>query len=185
MALAFRLGVHVQGVSENLETRDPSSKPETWAYVVHDVDAGQAQTELDTAHARDNVPETGKIFISATDPTAITISGPPTQLKTIFHRIPFFRDARSVPLPVYGGLCHAPHIYHDNDVLSILATPTGPLRAVSSNMQPVMAVHCTSTGQRYPAKTATELYASVLRELLTCPISVSYTHLTLPTKRIV
>src|SRR4051794_20602207 len=35
--LAFRMGIHVQGVSENLEARELSESPDTWAYVVHNV----------------------------------------------------------------------------------------------------------------------------------------------------
>lgn len=171
VTLAFRMGIHVQEISENLEARDPSSDPETWAFVVHNVDPIAAQTELDIAHARDGAPETGKIFISATSPTSITVSGPPTRLKAIFHKLPFFRDAKSVPLPVYGGLCHAPHIYSSEDAERILATQRRPLHAVTMGLRPVMDVYSTSTGQPYPAETSRELYAAVLMELLTKSIS--------------
>lgn len=32
--IAFRLGVHVDGVSQSLESREAADRPESWAYVV-------------------------------------------------------------------------------------------------------------------------------------------------------
>ena len=49
--VAFRLGVVVDEVSQNLEPRDPSSPPSAWASVVPDVLAKDVQNELDTIHA--------------------------------------------------------------------------------------------------------------------------------------
>jgi hypothetical protein len=48
--IAFRLGLLVAEVSQNLEARDLTSSPETWAYVVHDVAPYDAQKELDAIH---------------------------------------------------------------------------------------------------------------------------------------
>ena len=163
--LAFRLGIHVQGVSENLEARDLSESPDTWAYVVHNVDPTAAQNELDALHAREKVPDTGKIFVSAISRTSVTVSGPPARLKGLFNKSEFFRRAKSVALPVYGGLCHAPHIYSLQDTQSIvngrfLSTP-------STKSWPVMPVYSTSTGVPYTAKNATELFECVISELLT------------------
>lgn len=171
VALAFRMGVLVHEVSDNLDATDPSADPETWAFVVHDVDATAAQAELNAAQPSDAVAETSKIFISAYSPTSITVSGPPTRLKAIFHTIPFFRDATSIPLPVYGGLCHAPHVYDDHHVNRILAAQNRPLYALAEELRPVMSLYSTSTGTTYAAETAGDLFSSVLRELLTRPIS--------------
>ncbi|KAH8711843.1 putative polyketide synthase [Phaeosphaeriaceae sp. PMI808] len=168
--LAFRMGIHVQGVSENLEARDLSGPLETWAYVIHNVEPAAAQKELDTIHNSEEEPDTAKIFVSAISPTSITISGPPTRLKTIFHKSRYFRDTRSIALPVFGGLCHAPHVYNESDVTSILDRSEESLYTVSVETRPVMSVYSSSTGQPYLAKDAEELYICVLTELLTQPI---------------
>lgn len=165
------MGVHVQAVSDNLEARDLSGVPETWAMVVHNVDPIVAQKELDMIHTSEEAPDTTKIFISAFSPTSITISGPPSRLKGIFNKSRYFRDAKSIALPVYGGLCHAPHVYGLRDVKSILNTGGLPLFTIDTETQPVMSVYSTSTGQPYTAKNATELYTCVLSELLTQAIS--------------
>jgi hypothetical protein len=163
--LAFRLGIHVQGVSENLEARDLSEKPDTWAYVVHNVDPEAAQKELDNMHSLLEYPETGKLFVSAVSRTSVTVSGPPSRLKVLFNKSEFFRGTRFIALPVYGGLCHAPHIFGDRDIQSIVNGSS--LNSISTNACPVVPVYSTSTGLPYPAKTATELLESVVAELLT------------------
>lgn len=163
--LAFRLGIHVQGVSENLEARDMSEKPDTWAYVVHNVDPEAAKKELDDMNSLLETPETGKIFVSAISRTSVTVSGPPSRLKVLFNKSEFFRGTRFIALPVYGGLCHAPHIFGERDIQSIVHGSS--LNSISTNACPVVPVYSTSTGLPYPAKTATELFESVVAELLT------------------
>ncbi|EME79056.1 uncharacterized protein MYCFIDRAFT_34361 [Pseudocercospora fijiensis CIRAD86] len=162
--LAFRMGVHVFGVSENLEARDLSEKPETWACVVHNVDPAVAQKELDAMQPAGEVPETGKVFISAISRTSVTVSAPPQKLKALLNKCEFFRKARYIELPVYGGLCHAPHIYSAQDTESIVRGAS--LNARRKGLEPVVPVYSTSSGQPYAAKTATELFECVVSELL-------------------
>ncbi|KAL9079974.1 MAG: hypothetical protein Q9157_001171 [Trypethelium eluteriae] len=163
--LAFRMGIHVLSVSENLEARDLSESPDTWAYVVHNVDPIAAQKELDSIHSQDWIPDTGKIFVSAISRTSVTVSGPPARLKAMFNKSGFFRGSKFIALPVYGGLCHAPHIYDPQDVQNIVHSSA--LNAISAKSCPVMPVYSTSTGLPYSAKNAVELLECVISELLT------------------
>ena len=52
---AFRLGVLVDEVSQNLQPRDltDTSTPDTWAYVLPDVAADDVQQELNAIHAKE------------------------------------------------------------------------------------------------------------------------------------
>lgn len=52
---AFRLGVLVNEVSQNLETRDltDTNSPDTWAYVLANVSAEEVQKELDLLQAKE------------------------------------------------------------------------------------------------------------------------------------
>ncbi|KAL8827498.1 MAG: hypothetical protein Q9191_003145 [Dirinaria sp. TL-2023a] len=163
--LAFRMGIHVQGVSESLEARDPAETPDTWAYVVHNVNPDTAQKELDTMHSREKIPDTGKIFISAVSRTSVTVSGPPARLKALFLKSNFFRDSKSIALPVYGGLCHAPHIYGPQNTQTIVDSSS--LNTLSTKSSPVIPIYSTSTGVPYSAKNAAELFECVISELLT------------------
>ena len=163
--LAFRIGIHVQSVSENLEARDLSETPDTWAYVVHNVDPAIAQKELDAMHSREEISNTGKIFISAVSRTSVTVSGPPARLKALFNKSEFFRVTKFIPLPVYGGLCHAPHVYGKQDIQSIIHSSA--LNTSSAESWPVMPVYSTSTGLPYQTKNTAEMYHCIVSELLT------------------
>ena len=45
--IAFRMGIHVDHVSQGLEPRDADGPPKSWAYVVANVGAETVQQELD------------------------------------------------------------------------------------------------------------------------------------------
>lgn len=45
--IAFRMGIHVDRVSQSLESHEPDSSLKTWAYVVTGVSAETVQQELD------------------------------------------------------------------------------------------------------------------------------------------
>ncbi|KFZ09857.1 hypothetical protein V501_05457 [Pseudogymnoascus sp. VKM F-4519 (FW-2642)] len=163
--LAFRLGIHVLDISENLEARDLSESPDSWAYVVHNVDPATAYKELDGMHSRTEIPNTGKIFISAVSRTSVTVSGPPSRLKALFNKSEFFRESKVVALPVYGGLCHAPHIFGLDHVHSIVHGCS--LNAAITNSPPVIPVLSTGSGLPYLAKSSMEMFECVVSELLT------------------
>lgn len=52
LRIAFRLGVHVSDVSQNLEAIDAEA-PDSWAYVVYGLTPEDAEKELDNIHTRD------------------------------------------------------------------------------------------------------------------------------------
>ncbi|RMZ83617.1 hypothetical protein DV738_g925, partial [Chaetothyriales sp. CBS 135597] len=169
--IAFRLGIHVTGVSEVLEPRNLSEKPETWAYVVNNVDPTVAKSELEAYNTAENGPATGNIIISAVNRTSITISGPPTRLKAIFNKSKYFRDTRFIPLPVYGGICHAPHIHSQQDAHAVVYGSETPLHTVGAGFKPVIPVYSTSTGRPYAVDSAGDLFESVVEECLRNAIS--------------
>lgn len=184
---AFRLGVLVDEVSRNLQPRDPTEKgtPDSWAYVLPDVTAERVQQELDAVRANEvgwalpchhlldsgrltwsqKTPETSKIFISALSATSVTISGPPARLKKLFVNADFFRDRKHVALPVYGGLCHAKHIYTEENVQQVVRTPS--MERLNTRFTPRIPVYSTATGRPFPANSAMELSENIIREIMT------------------
>ncbi|KAG6078310.1 hypothetical protein E4U33_000754, partial [Claviceps sp. LM78 group G4] len=163
--LAFRLGIHVLAVSELLEARDVTGKPTSWAYLVQIADSDAAQAELDLLYGNaESSANSNKIFISAVSQTSIVASGPPSRLKVLFNKSPLFRNARSTALPVYGGLCHAAHIYGENDARSIVECAS--LNTVAENCTPLLPIYSTSTGNPYLVNNATETFECVISELL-------------------
>lgn len=174
--LAFRMGVHVRSISTQLESQDTSGKPDSWAYVVHDVEPEKARAELDIVHASTTAPNTNKIFISAISETSVTVSGPPSRLKNLFQKSKLFRDSISIALPVYGGLCHAPHIYGLQDIDAIIGNAATPLHAQRQNdrpFKPTNDLYSTSSGDCYYADSQINLFELVVAELLTKAIEWS------------
>jgi monodictyphenone polyketide synthase len=53
--VAFRLGVLVDEVSQNLQPRDlaATDSPDSWAFVLPDVTPEEVQRELDDIHAKE------------------------------------------------------------------------------------------------------------------------------------
>lgn len=95
----------------------------------------------------------------------MTVSGPPGRLKRVFLISDFFRDTKSIALPVYGGLCHASHIYsraHAQDIVSVSAS-----RLNTPRFTPVVPVLSTSSGRPFPAPNAGALLENIINEILT------------------
>jgi len=182
--IAFRLGVHVDEVSHNMEVRDFTGPQKAWAYVVPHAKVEDVQNELDSAHtmtvsllwwldmclaiiliSNQKAPETSRIFISAVSETSVTISGPPSRLEALFRNSEFLRGCKPIALPVYGGLCHAEHIYNQNNVHAIVQS--GALDMLPSKFAPRIPIYSTGTGRPYMAKSAKDLFEQIVSELLT------------------
>jgi monodictyphenone polyketide synthase len=86
-------------------------------------------------------------------------------LKGLFRTSGVFRDRKSIQLPVYGGLCHAEHVYTERDAENIVWAKSR--QSLNSRFWHRIPVLSTSTGKPYSAKTAPELLKQIVQELLT------------------
>lgn len=62
--VAFRMGIHVDEISQNLEPRPLSGSPDPWAYVVSEVSPDDVQEELNAFQAKEvtrSSPVTSKL----------------------------------------------------------------------------------------------------------------------------
>ncbi|KAH8726149.1 putative polyketide synthase [Phaeosphaeriaceae sp. PMI808] len=161
LRIAFRMGVYVRDVSHNLETMDAES-PDSWAYCVYGLTSEAAQRELNIVHTRERTPTSNTIFISAVSETSVTVSGPPSRLKALFRTSGVFRDRKFTQLPVFGGLCHAPHIYTYDDAHTIVQAISLPCW-----LKPSLPVMSTNTGRPFAAAAAADLLTAVVFEIMT------------------
>lgn len=160
--LTFRMGIYVGNFSKDLDVLEPGENSESWAYVVQNVDLDAVRTELDDWNQDGGGPTTGRIFVSAYGRTSVTISGPPSRLTALVSKSHFFRTARYMALPVYGGLCHAPHIYGADDVRRLMSGIS-----FSDKDTSILLLYSTSSGRPYAARSFAEVIEHVLNELLT------------------
>lgn len=67
-------------------------------------------------------------------------------------------------MPVYNGLCHAPHVYGADDVDAIVY---GSPPKCNHSRRVLLAMYSTHTGLPYPAKDAGNLFVNIVSEILT------------------
>lgn len=183
MRVAFRLGIHVDGVSQSLESREADGNLHSWAYVVKAVSTEDVQREIDqynaetvcsappfikasrsySLHCQSN-PELTKVFISASDKNSVSVTGPPSRLKNAFLHSQVLRYSKHLPMPVYNGLCHAPHLYNTEDIKSIV---DGSEPKCSRSRQVQLPLYSAQTGKPYPAEDAGSLFEQICTEILT------------------
>ncbi|KAI0439705.1 hypothetical protein F4803DRAFT_568126 [Xylaria telfairii] len=162
--LAFRLSFLTYRISQMLEPPEESkSHLSSWASVVPNVAADDVQAELDCFHAEEKTPNTSRIFISARGHSSVTVSGPPSRLKNLSRTSKFFHAQKMTSLPIYGGLCHAPHIYSHKHVLEIM----GELDSEISGLVPMVIPLSTSSGVQFSASCARTLLEEIITEILT------------------
>ncbi|OQE35213.1 hypothetical protein PENCOP_c014G02940 [Penicillium coprophilum] len=164
LRVSFRLGVYVGDFSSKLEAPQPEGAPASWAYVVTGMNEDSVQSELTRVNDELGNPEISKVFISAADKSSVSVSGPPSRIKTAFLHSSELRYSKSLALPVYDGLCHASHIYSQDDVNAVLSISdslipaTRPLR---------LSLISSRTGKPFTATTASDLLSEIATELIT------------------
>ncbi|CAG7948614.1 unnamed protein product [Penicillium nalgiovense] len=167
--VAFRLGVYIDDISRKVEARDPAAPPQSWAYVVTGLSEKDVQQEIDKYNADTCNTELTKIFISAADKISISVSGPPSRLKDIFLRSQKLRHSKHLPLPVYEGLCHAPHLYNKEAICDVVSKPDP---RISRNKRVQIPLISSETGKPFNSLLSGLLYEEICTELLTGSIYV-------------
>ena len=109
-------------------------------------------------------PELAKVFLSAADETSVSVTAPPSRLKDIFHASHALRYSKSMPLPVYSGICHGAHIYSTEDIKTVVDS-TSSLIPTTTSVK--LALLSSASGEPYPATTSGELFEEISTELLT------------------
>ncbi|KAF2420217.1 putative polyketide synthase [Tothia fuscella] len=162
--IAFRIGIRVDQVSQTLEARDGDCELASWAFVVTGVSPEAVQRELDTYNNSSSNPSVTNVFISANDKSSVSVSGPPSRLKNAFRMSPVLRYAKFSPMPVYGGLCHAPHVYDVQDIDFVLhGTPS----AYCHSRKVILPLLSSDTGRTFTAPRFGLLLQEICAEILT------------------
>jgi asperthecin polyketide synthase len=170
LRVSFRLGVYVAGFSSKLEAAQPDGMlNQSWAHVVTGMTEESIRNELARVNDELGNPNLSKVFISAADKSSVSVSGPPSRVKAAFLHSSDLRYSKSLPLPVYDGLCHAEHLYSQDDVSAVLNLSESLIRHSRPLRAPLLS---STTGEPFAARTAGELLSEVVTELITGTIYV-------------
>jgi asperthecin polyketide synthase len=164
LRVSFRLGVYVGDFSSKLEAPQPDGTLQSWAHVVTGMTEESVRSELTRVNEELENPELSKVFVSAADKSSVSVSGPPSRIKAAFLQSSELRYSKSIPLPVYDGLCHAAHIYSQDDVNAVLDISESLIPASRPLRLPIIS---SRTGNPFTATTAGELLSEIATELIT------------------
>lgn len=107
------------------------------AYLKAEVCYSSAITLSAATQSRQCLPITSQPFVSASSDSGVTISGPPSVLLHM-RKGPYLDGLETVPLPIKTPY-HAPHLFSDNDVDSILSTTAAEQWATRFTVMPVIS----------------------------------------------
>lgn len=107
-----------------------------------------------------------RVFISAADKVSVSVTGPPSRLRRAFLASNRLRYSKHVALPVYSGLCHAPHLYGDADVASIVHWEHQNQSNIASR-HTITPVFSPQHGTHFHARNAGQLWEAIVSEILT------------------
>jgi asperthecin polyketide synthase len=164
LRVSFRLGVYINDFSQKLETPHADGLPQSWAHVVTGLAEDSVRAELDRVNQELENPGISKVFVSAADKSSVSVSGPPSRIKAAFLQSSDLRYSKSLALPVYDGLCHAPHLYGQDDVDAVLDKEATLIPLTRRLRFPIIS---SRAGIPFSAATAGDLLSGIATELIT------------------
>ncbi|RFU27286.1 hypothetical protein B7463_g9051, partial [Scytalidium lignicola] len=164
LRVAFRLGVYVADFSRKLESPQADGTLHSWAHVVTGMSKDAVEQEVAKFNTDNGGPELTKVFLSAADETSVSVTAPPSRLESIFHTSHALRYSKSMPLPVYSGICHGAHIYSIEDIQAVVDSASSLIPTSTSVKLPLLS---SASGEPYLATTSGELFQEISTELLT------------------
>ena len=158
--LAFRVGFCTATAGKALD-----NVVDSWSSIVTGIPEADVRSALEDFHKSLQVAPLDRAYISATSPTALTISGPPKTTSRLFLECEPFLTSRPYKLPVYAPY-HASHIFSETDVNAIIDLQA---KTVLKSFRPSMPCCLAFNGESYSAETALEVFEKVIREILLEP----------------
>ncbi|KAB8261298.1 hypothetical protein BDV32DRAFT_148564 [Aspergillus pseudonomiae] len=150
--IAMRTGLLIYQRSQDLEPQSLDGALQSWASIVKGMNEDTAQPS--------------SIYISVVEPDgSVFINGPPSRLRKFFSTPGKVQSAAHAPLPVYGGPCHAPHLY-DRSHSAWVVKPCRP-QVLSRNLSHAAHLLSMADGNPLKANTVLELFESATYILLT------------------
>ncbi|KAL3483392.1 hypothetical protein BJX62DRAFT_244923 [Aspergillus germanicus] len=164
--VAMRVGLVVYQTSQDLDRRGIDAPIRSWTTLVKGLGEETVQRELDHFNESTSATGPGRIYISVVEPDgSVFINGPPSRMQSLFKGPGLLASTPRAPLPVYGGPCHAFHLYDSSHV----ACAVQYVRASVAQRSCVGAVRLLSMADGHPvgANTVLELLQNAAHILLT------------------
>ncbi|KAL8717163.1 MAG: hypothetical protein Q9225_005573 [Loekoesia sp. 1 TL-2023] len=117
VVVSFRTGL--RSVEACVALGSSKDYQEDWSMLVPRLQVDDVNQEIESFSNSKHLPSTSRPFVSASSDAGVTISAPPSTLKS-FHKNPPFNTLHCALLPLKSPY-HAPHLFTEEDVNSILS----------------------------------------------------------------
>ncbi|KAJ5114039.1 hypothetical protein N7456_002573 [Penicillium angulare] len=168
--ISMRAGLVVYQQSQDLEPRPALDSPlQSWTTFVRGLNEETVVAELENFNTSKGVPQPSRIYISVVEPDgSVFINGPPSRMRELFSIPGTLQSASHGPLPVYGGPCHAPHLYDSNHTKWVVQELRSEIAIRDISNGPRLL--SMGDGKAIQCQTVLELFQSAADVLLTSTI---------------
>ncbi|RMZ38958.1 Type I Iterative PKS [Aspergillus flavus] len=164
--MAMRTGLLIYQRSQDLEPQSLDGALESWTSIVKGMGEVAVREGINEYNSSTDTPQPSSIYISVVEPDgSVFINGPPSRLRKFFSTSGKVQSAAHAPLPVYGGPCHAPHIYDHSH--SSWAVKKCRAKVLSRDLSHAAYLLSMADGNPLKADTVLELFESATYILLT------------------
>ncbi|EIT75060.1 polyketide [Aspergillus oryzae 100-8] len=164
--MAMRTGLLIYQRSQDLEPQSLDGALESWTSIVKGMGEVAVREGIDEYNSSTDTPQPSSIYISVVEPDgSVFINGPPSRLRKFFSTSGKVQSAAHAPLPVYGGPCHAPHLYDHSH--SLWAVKKCRAKVLSRDLSHAAYLLSMADGNPLKADTVLELFESATYILLT------------------
>ncbi|KAF7586173.1 hypothetical protein BBP40_009329 [Aspergillus hancockii] len=168
--IAMRAGLVVYQTSQDLEPRPALDSPlQSWTTFVRGLDEETVRLELEKFNIAAGIPKPSRVYISVVEPDgSVFINGPPARMRECLSVPGKIKSAPHGPLPVYGGPCHAPHLYDSTHSAWVVQELRPEIASRDISTEPKLL--SMGDGKPVPCQTVLELFQSATFILLTSTI---------------
>ncbi|KAL8709008.1 MAG: hypothetical protein Q9220_006217 [cf. Caloplaca sp. 1 TL-2023] len=160
--ISWGLGLAASRRSQHLEYSS-----ESWAIIVASVPKDEQQTAIDKFHETMNIPPNKRAYISAETDGSITISGPPSTLKSLLSFSERLSQAAKAEFPIAAAF-HAPHL-REPDIKNIIGSSPLLERPLKKHTE----IRSTSSGRPFSAHSMVDLLHQIIVDILQKPLNWS------------
>ncbi|KAF3765298.1 hypothetical protein M406DRAFT_60079 [Cryphonectria parasitica EP155] len=160
--LAFNIGLEAAARSELIEPLTPAR---SWAFHVKGLTREETAEAIESFNNSFSLGNCSRAYMSASSPSGVTISGPPSTTEKLFRQTPSFHRAHKIALPIIAAY-HAEHL----DQVSIDRITDFVSSSLLHQSVKNKTLVSTSSGEPYVAETFGDLLRQVQADIFQHPI---------------
>ncbi|KAM3151677.1 Non-reducing polyketide synthase PKS19 [Botrytis cinerea] len=158
--VTFRFGLVVDQVCRSLNVSPNEINAEgAWVYCAHEADLKDAQQAVAEFNLEKAYPEASMATVFNSDGQSVSISGPPSTLRSLFSESEFFKGTKNIPIRKVQGMWHSNKAYGLEHVNQIMEGITPDSHLCFPIFSPV-------TGRPFEATDGTSLLIEMMTEIL-------------------